>query len=72
MSEASGCLENNGLDPADAKPLGAQMSRGAFAICLEGGNISTEARQVGRPGAYAGLRPDLLEGMDAHSAGATR
>ena len=69
LSEASAWLEEQGLDAAETKPLVAQMTRGACAMCLEGGrDMTIEAREIGRPGTYTGLGLDLLDRMDALSA----
>lgn len=69
MAEVSGWLEDRGLDGSESAAMVAQMTRGACAMCLEGGkDMATEAREIGRPGTYTGMGLDLLQRMDALSA----
>jgi pyrroline-5-carboxylate reductase len=69
MAEISGWLESRGIDGKEAKTLVAQMTRGACAMCMEGGkDMATEDRVIGRSGTYTGLGLDILRRMDALSA----
>jgi pyrroline-5-carboxylate reductase len=69
MGEISGWLESKGIEDKEAKNLVAQMTRGACAMCVEGGkDMAREDRVIGRRGTYTGMGLDLLRRMDAFSA----
>jgi pyrroline-5-carboxylate reductase len=69
MAEAADWLAEHDIDPAEAKRLVAQMTRGVCAMCMEGAkDMASEGREIGRAGTFTGMGLDKLERIDALSA----
>ncbi len=69
MAEIATWLAEHDIDPAEAKRLVAQMTRGVCAMCMEGGkDMASEGREIGRPGTFTGMGLDNLARIDALSA----